>query len=262
MDETEAWAISVRVADALLHGRLPIAPFEEARIAIQAVTRSVVLVGAPVERFSDKMPRRVSTSPEDEGFFPIDILYGCYDPENQTITIYINNIRRDAHVFGATEAELLEIVRLHEYAHAIVHVGVPFRSITEHLSALALDGYTDWRTFLEHRNRAFKAIDIASHEFLAQAITFTCFNVLPNVYRLEHLKSVFDALEKKQPAHYVLPTDLKTIAQDVDWTLIMETARDFDSFSEVGFSRCAGLLALARDFGRTRSTPDGMGAGH
>jgi hypothetical protein len=191
-----------------------------------------------------------------EDLFPIDILYGFYDPITRVIEIYYNNIQRDASIFGAEGPDLLEVVRLHEYAHAVVHLGVRLSQVTDTLKAMGPDGYTDWKTFLERRRRAFEHLDSASHEFLAQAITFASLVGLTDTYRSERLRAIFEALETKQPAHYIVPTEIKARAQQVEWSLALEAARgDIDAFRASGFSMYAGLLALARDFTAASSEP-------
>jgi hypothetical protein len=82
-----------------------------------------VLCDAPLERFSEKRPVFVPNGPEEERWRPIDVLYGSYHPASRSFDIYIDNIRRDASLFGEF-ADVLQIVRLHEYAHAIVHLGI------------------------------------------------------------------------------------------------------------------------------------------
>lgn len=138
----------------------------------------------------------------------------------------------------------------------MVHLGVRLSQVTDTLNASAPDGYTDWKTFFERRQRTFERLDSASHEFLAQAITFTSLVGLADSYRSERLRATFEALEARQPAHYVVPTEIKECAQQVDWSLALEAARgDIDVFRGSGFSMYAGLLALARDFTAASSGP-------
>ena len=147
-------------------------------------------------------------------------------------------------------------MRLHEYAHAVVHFGVRLSQVPDTLNALAQDGYTDWKTFIDRRRQTYEQLDSASHEFLAQAITFASILGLGDSYRSERLRATFEALEARQPAHYVVPTDNKACAQEVPWFLVLEAARgDIDVFRGSGFSMYAGLLALARDFTPASTDP-------
>jgi hypothetical protein len=61
--------------------------------------------------------------PEEEGLRPVDIVYGCCKPTRRSIEIYVETIREDAPMYGANDGELLQIVRIHEYAHAVVTEG-------------------------------------------------------------------------------------------------------------------------------------------
>jgi hypothetical protein len=69
------------------------------------------------------MPVWLPKTPEQDRLRPIDALYGCYDPTTRSIEIFVNRIRQDASTFAAEADEFLEIVRIHEHAHAVVHLG-------------------------------------------------------------------------------------------------------------------------------------------
>src|SRR5258708_7023629 len=100
MDESQAWAKAIRVAYVLMHGHSDkIAASYEPRLAVQNVTRNVVLCDAPLESFSEKTPVFAPRSSDEEGWRPIDVLYGSYDTASRCVEIYINNIRRDSSMF-------------------------------------------------------------------------------------------------------------------------------------------------------------------
>jgi hypothetical protein len=210
-----------------------------------------MLCGSPTERFSDKLPIWAPSSSKDADFFPIDVLYGSYDPHAQLIEIFVRRIRRDAPLYGGTFENLLELVRLHEYVHAAVHVGVGPHEIFSTLNTPDRFGNTDWNGFIERRTRSFvDLIDAASHEFLAQAVAYACLTTLTEP-RSTLLKTVFENLEKKQPQHYFVPEDVKAIAALVKWPLLLEAARqDHDCSRGPSFSLYEGLLALARSYGQ------------
>jgi hypothetical protein len=245
MSDVEKWAKGIWAADRL-RGRRQTLP--DARLVIQSVTQNVVLCDAPTERFSAEMP----TLPPPQGtedWLPIDVLYGSYDQDARAIEIYTKNIERDASVFGAESSDLLELVRLHEYAHAVTHLGVRWHRVTDALKSRTADGSTDWKTFLEDRTQKFKCLDSDSHEFLAQAITFTSLAGLPDSDRSHRFLATFEALEVKQPPRYRVPPEIKTCATQVGWALLLDAARgDIDTFRGSDFSMSAGLVALARLF--------------
>lgn len=248
MDDPRAWARAIHVASRLIHGRCTTVAAYEPRLAVQAVTRNVVLCDAPFERFSDKTPVFIPDGPEEERWRPIDVLYGSYDPARRCIDIYIENIRRDAPLFGEV-ADVLQIVRLHEYAHATVHLGIRLDQAIDVLDGIGPTGYTDWNTFLDERGRAFAEVDVASQEYLAQAITVAALAALPDTHQSKRLRTTFDALEGRQPPYYVLPDDIKASVELVDWSLVIAAARrEIDVFRGSELSLLAGLLALAREF--------------
>ena len=240
-----------------MHGRCKTVAAYEPRLAVQAVTRNVILCDAPLERFSDKMPAFIPDRPEEDQWRPIDVLYGSYDPARRCVDIYIENIRRDASLFGEF-ADVLQVVRLHEYAHATVHLGIRLDQAIDVLDGIGPTGYTDWNIFLDGRGPAFAEIDVASQEYLAQAITVAALAALPDNLQSERLRTTFDALEGRQPPHYVLPDDIKASAHVVDWSLVIAVARRDDPLPDREFSLLAGLLAVTRDFASALPEPSSI----
>jgi uncharacterized protein DUF4160 len=231
-----------------MHGHSQTTAPYEPRIAVQSVTRHVVLCDAPLERFSATTPVFTPRSPEEEEWRPVDVLYGSYDPAYRRIEVYIDNIRRDARLFGEF-GDVLQIVRLHEYAHAVVHLGVRVDEATDMLAVIGPGGHTDWDVFVQDRTRAFDEVDAASHEYLAQAVTLAALSSLPDGYRSERLKATFEAVECRQPPQYVVPDDIRTSVHLVDWSLVIAAARrDVDVFRGSDFSLLRRLSALAREF--------------
>jgi hypothetical protein len=197
----------------------------------------------------------VPAGSDEDGWRPIDVIYGSYNPIGRQIEIYIHNIRRDASLFGEF-ADVLQIVRLHEYAHAVVHLGVRVDQAVNSLDVIGVSGYTDWHTFLDQRARAFEDIDLASHEYLAQAVTLAAIAGLPPSPQSEQLRAAFDHLEARQPPQYVLPDDVKASIHLVDWSVVIAAARrDLDAFRVRDFSLLTGLLALAREFAAKPTEP-------
>lgn len=258
MGSHQAWAKALRLADSFMHGH-DFRGAQEPRLAIQGVTRSVVLCDAPTETFSQKMPTWVPQSPSDRDLLPIDVLYGTYNPQARLIEIYAKRIECDARLYGGSFEDLLQIVRLHEYAHAVLHLGVPMSDTISTLGTFSPSGTTDWNEFVARRTRMFSELDSASHEFLAQAITYACLCNLPE-HQSSHLKGVFEKLEAKQPQHYVVPTEIKATAANVDWSLALRAARqEIDVFRGDNFLLYDGLLALAREFSDSTTAAESEG---
>ncbi|NBR63705.1 MAG: hypothetical protein EBT77_05245, partial [Verrucomicrobia bacterium] len=73
-----------------------------------------------------KEKKRVLTEEEKEldRRYMIEAL-GTYTPQTRMITLYLPTIRECAKHLGADEAGLREVVRIHEYMHALHHLGAP-----------------------------------------------------------------------------------------------------------------------------------------
>jgi len=202
------------------------------------------------EYFSPKQPSVTSSggqsSQSDE--LPIDILFGSYQPTTRRIEMFPKNIDRYAPAFNADFSQLLKIVRLHEYAHALVHLGTEVESVPPDLGLVDANGNTDWPAFEVARTRQFEAIDTDTHEFLAQALTYAALTKLPNTGSSYGLLDVFDRLEARQPAHYVVPADIKTVISRVNWSLVLNIVRDANemALAPPGSSQRQIAEALAR----------------
>jgi hypothetical protein len=181
-------------------------------------------------------------SAAEEQLFPIDILYGCYDPVNRSIQIFVERIRQDAPMFKATACELERVVRTHEYAHATAHLGVPLDYADDQLSTIGSNKLTDWPDFIARRTDWFRRATTDIHELLAQAITW---GILESDPQGERLCETFERLEERQPSHYRLTGQLKAAAAGADWPLILDVARGvIDSERPNGFEMMAALHRL------------------
>jgi len=253
MSDSEAWAVGVRSISRLNGDRFP-ASADEPSLLVQRVTKNLFLCEGPVEHFSNQLPIWVPPPPDDDQLRPIDILYGKYDPRAKSIEIYIDRIRQDAKTFRAESDELLEIVRIHEYAHALVHLGVNVPDGRAVLSDYGSGTKTDWSKFASPRDAAFGTLTPESHDLLAQAITWACLVDLGNPLRRQRLQEVFNALEAKQPAHYKLSTHLKDAVGSSNWPLVLEAARGSrDVFRGPKFDMTEGLRALIRQTAEHRA---------
>lgn len=176
MDPSSDWATAVRASEILLNGNPALR--EDDPLALAQRTTGEVLVGAGVaEYFSQEMPVGVSSAGADEELRPIDVFYGRYHSVIRSTEVFINRINADANLFGAEPSELVEIVRIHEYAHAIVHLGIRTDQVRERLSEFVNGKKTDWATFLTVRQARFNGISAEVHELLAQAITYASLEV-------------------------------------------------------------------------------------
>lgn len=211
------WPGAVRLSERLLHSGDVLPRWDEPARLVQNLTGTVFLYGGPNEFASDELLSRVRPSGPD--YLSIDELYGSYDPRTRTIEIYRNRILQDHKVFGCSPEELTHLVRLHEYAHAAVHIGVRCRAVNKVLSEVGPTKRTDWKTILRQRTKSFRRIPQDAHELLAQAITWAA------VANDTSLVAAFCALEVRQPREYHLSDEIKASCPSAKWPLILEAAR-------------------------------------
>jgi hypothetical protein len=263
VNSADNWATAIRTTDKLLRGHQRAVPQDEPTLLIQRIAKNPILCGSPIEHFSQDMPASLPKTPAQDGLRPIDVLYGCYDPKTRSIDIFVNRIRQDASTFGAEADEILEIVRIHEHAHAVVHLGSRVDDVHNHLSLFAGSNKTAWAPFLNERTSGFAAFPTDLHEFLAQALTYAALSELSAPHRAEKLRRIFDALEAKQPLHYQLSALVKQCAARADWPLVLDAARGtVDEDREQDFTLSAGLGALVCSVAEPSAAGDPPHAAH
>ena len=158
-------------------------------------------------------------------------LLGSYCSEDRTIRLYEPTIRKAAEGRDWDEAGLAEVVRIHEYAHAIHHQGAPASArsrLWESRDAATNSDFDDERQalfrrptdldlFLALRNRWFQGLHTRNKETFAQAATAIYVDYLEEVYgprpgSRKSLKTIFWELMQCQPDEYkltgVLPRSL------------------------------------------------------
>src|SRR5437867_1746655 len=243
MNDSENWALALRTLSKL-QGESPMRTVDKVPETVEQLTGNTVFCGGPTETFSSRMPA-FSAVPEEEASAPIDVLYGRYDPTHLQIEIFIERIRLDYRLFGCELIDLLTVVRMHEYAHSLVHSGIDVRDIQAQFGNFNSEGTTDWKSFKTNRDQAFSTIDDSAHELLAQAITWAC---LCQDTDSQSLAETFLALEARQPRMYRLPPHVKLRAYSADWPLILKAARgEIDAYRGPGFSLADGLVALIEE---------------
>ena len=162
--------------------------------------------------------------------YAIEML-GSYCSEDRTIRLYEPTIRKAAEGRDWDEVGLAEVVRIHEYAHAIHHQGAPASArsrLWESRDAATNSDFdaerqalfrrsTDLDMFLALRNRWFQGLHTRNKETFAQAATAIYVDYLEEVYgprpgNKKSLKTIFWELMDCQPDEYkltgVLPRSL------------------------------------------------------
>ncbi len=171
MSTEASWAAAVILADYMDREASGIPDLEDPLQALQTITDNTFAASAPRERYSTEL---VALPKSSEDFLPIDGLYGQYSPLTREVIIYTAAIDRDKHLYGASFEELLHIVRLHEYAHALLHLGIRGRHLREHLGRNVDKSDGGWSDFFQSRAQRYQILDEGSHEFIAQALALAC----------------------------------------------------------------------------------------
>lgn len=138
------------------------------------VQQELGLIGPtyPVETITDeRAPIDITTVDIEEGPIPIDRLLGEYLPERRAIRIYKTEIERVARSLKCEDHLLQTKVRLHEYGHAFVHLGLEAVDSTRlpHVGrGPVIEEPGDWEEFIASRSALFRSIQEETHELLAQ----------------------------------------------------------------------------------------------
>ena len=134
----------------------------------------------------------------------IDRYLGLYLPERQEIKIFDENIQIVSRKLSCEPEVLQYVVRYHEQAHAIIHLGVNQQDRTR---ALADQDFRRQR--LGELTSRFVKIDEDLGEHLAQLLTYHALLEVGNKLhelslksRFDSLLDVFEQLMNYQPAHY------------------------------------------------------------
>jgi len=180
-----------------------------------------------------KEEKRVLTEEEKEldRRYMIEAL-GTYTPQTRMITLYLPSIRDCAKHIGVDMEGLREVVRIHEYMHALHHLGAPgnarggaWDSLTNSQDPAFLaecwalkETPTALEVFLASRDHWFGKLTGSCPtrrlEFVAQAGTAIYVDYLEAVYgprpgSSPSLKEIFWKLMKEQPDAYRLDNDPK-----------------------------------------------------
>jgi hypothetical protein len=135
---------------------------------------------------------------------PICGVLGLYNPDTQEITIFRKGINRVAQILGCEAAHLTMIVRVHEWSHALLHIGLEERELLEVTRDDSL-----WPDRLTEATAWFKWLDSELHERLAQLLTYYGLRSVESEATLARAKSTlarvvtaFGDLARRQPAEY------------------------------------------------------------
>jgi len=156
----------------------------------------------PAERASDdEPPLRL-----DEGgdIIPIDGLLGLYRPERQEVTIFNKGIVKVAELLNLGIADITFVVRLHEWAHALLHVGLP-QEARVHVT----QDESSWPAALAAATAQFQGLESGLHERLAQLLVHHGLRAMRAAAKAPEAQAAlgrravaFEQLTKRAPADY------------------------------------------------------------
>jgi len=118
----------------------------------------------PSETFSEADPPVRITDVTDG--IVIDGLLGQYNPSTREITIFRKGIGHIAEILKVSPEDLTQVVRLHEWAHALLHLGL---EKDDRMSVLRDE--SQWEGRLTRLSIWFSGLEANLHESLAQLLT-------------------------------------------------------------------------------------------
>lgn len=130
-------------------------------------------------------------------------MLGFYNWRTQVITIFSKGILRVAEILAVSPDDLKRVVQLHEWAHALLHIGLEREDCV-----LVLDE-SQWAKRIGPMNTWFSTLDPNLHESLAQLLTQQGLRWLKREARIpkaqkaiDRITSVFEQLMLRSPAPY------------------------------------------------------------
>lgn len=156
----------------------------------------------PSEKNSEEDPPIRLTDQSD--VIAIDGVLGLYNPNTQEITVFRKGVSRVADILKASTDDLRQIVLLHEWAHALLHLGL---EETDRVSVLRDD--SQWAERVARMNTWYNALNNSLHESLAQLLTREGLRwlrdkaTIPDAQdTIDRISSVFERLTRRSPSAY------------------------------------------------------------
>jgi len=159
-------------------------------------------VHMPSETFSEADPPICLKDVTDE--IAIDGVLGQYNPTTQEITIFRKGISHVAEILKVSPKDLTQVVQLHEWGHALLHLGL---EKADRMSVLGDE--SRWAERLARLNIWFNALDANLHESLAQLLTREGLRwlrekaTIPEAQaKIDQIEAVFKQLMRRAPSAY------------------------------------------------------------
>jgi hypothetical protein len=196
-------------------------------LLVQEANLEVFRPSSPAEVYSTDQPAFSPRSPEEENWIPIDVLLGRYEAGRRTIKIFYRNVWKYASShLRCRPADLEYVVRVHEYCHALVHLGASWLEQAPLLEPPLGAVHTDWKSFLRARAKAFRSLPRDTHELLAQVLCWVAIGTLQPHAWANDLQEVFLALMSRQPPEYRLAPEILSKAPYADPTEMLSWVRE------------------------------------
>lgn len=257
MTNEQNWAICATMFDIIKHDQATDHKMPDPRLTLEAISKNHLSSCSPSESYSREIPA-LSREFSDGEYLPIDALFGNYNHRTRRILIYYRSIEKYRSAFEGSFEDILHIVRLHEFAHALVHLGIRVIYRDQVLYDLNAIDRTNWRKFLRTRSDAFTGTDSGSHEFIAQGLTYAGILALPEVER-NRLIDVFHRIELRQPDEYKLSNRVKSLIKNARWEIVLDAARgDVNAYHDPGFNLRTGLEEIICFTGAKRPTVNNL----
>jgi hypothetical protein len=139
----------------------------------------------------------------------IDELLGLYEPQQRRITIFTKGIEHVAGQLGVPTFSVEYLVRIHEYAHAVFHLGVDHSTSVALAKAFLDNDPSLERTTASGLTAVYSSVDTYVHEQIAQLITRLVLEELGAKASVEaakitcaKLRETFEKLMRRQPPQY------------------------------------------------------------
>ena len=156
----------------------------------------------PSETFSEADPP-ISLADVTDGIV-IDGLLGQYNPSTQEITIFRKGIDHVAEILKVSPEGLTQVVRIHEWAHALLHLGL---EKDDRMSVLRDE--SQWAERLTRLSIWFNGLEANLHESLAQLLTREGLRwlrekatILEAQAKIDRIQVVFEQLMRRAPSAY------------------------------------------------------------
>jgi|GEM_PF-3457289 len=150
---------------------------------------------------NEEPPRKLGKGGE---IIPIDEYLGLYEPKKMKITIFNKGIENAGNIIKCNPHHLRYIVKLHEYSHALIHIGF---SEDDRLRILKDENY--WDEQFSRTTQIYISIEDRLHEHLAQLLTHHSLILIREDARYDEAKEAlnrmietFFELNKHQPPEY------------------------------------------------------------